>query len=107
MTLPCREISASIIFARTDFLIAYFVTARKGLDIQDNRFGLLQRRGSVNVSQITEGTVVVVFVDSSTQREVWRGFMSGTIDLKDLDKDVNKGIAKLVQKSLKDQAGKK
>ena len=90
-----------------DFLIAYYVTARKGLDIQDNRFGLLHRRGNINVGQVTEGTLVVVFVDSSTEREVWRGFMSGTINPKDLDKDVNKGVAKLVQKFLKDQAGKK
>ena len=92
---------------QSDFYIGYYVTARKGLDIQDNRFGLLQRRGSINVGQVTEGTLVVVFVDSATEREVWRGFISGTINPKDLDKDVNKGIAKLVQKFIKDQAGKK
>lgn len=39
-----------------DFWIAYYVTTRKGLDIQDNRFGLWQRMGSVNVNQVTEGT---------------------------------------------------
>ena len=93
--------------AQPDFLIAYFVTTRKGLDIQDNRFGLLRRIGSVNVNQVTEGTLIVVFVDRLTQQEVWRGLMSGTIDPKHLDKDVNKGIAKLVEKFRKDQAGKK
>ena len=90
-----------------DFLIAYFVTTRKGLDIRDNRFGVLQRMGSVNVNQVTEGSIVVVFVDTATKQEVWRGYVSGTIDPDDLDKDVNKGIAKLVQKFVKDQAGKK
>lgn len=90
-----------------DFLIAYFVTTRKGLDIRDNRFGLLQRMGSVNVNQVTEGSIVVVFIDTATKQEVWRGFVSGTIDPKDLDKDVNKGVARLVQKFVKDQAGKK
>ncbi len=90
-----------------DFYIAYYVTAQKGLNIRDNRFGLLQRRGSINVGQVTEGTLVVVFLDSATEREVWRGFMTGTIDPKDLDKDVNKGVAKLVQKFVKDQARKK
>jgi hypothetical protein len=59
------------------------------------------------VSQVTEGTRVVVFVDRFTQHEVWRGFMSGTVDPKHLDKDVNKGIAKLVQKFRKDQTGKR
>jgi hypothetical protein len=90
-----------------DFLIAYFVTTRRGLDIRDNRFGLLQRMGSVDVNQVTEGSIVVVFIDSTTKQEVWRGFVTGTIDPKDLEKDVNKGIAKLVQKFVKDQAGKK
>ena len=92
---------------QADFMIAYFVTTRKGLDIQDNRFGLLQRMGSVNVSQVTEGTLVVIFVDRATQQEVWRGYASGTINPKDLEKDVNKSVAKLVQRFVKDQAGKK
>jgi hypothetical protein len=91
---------------RPDFLIGYFVTTRKGLDIQDNRFGILQRMGSVNVNQVTEGTIVVVFVDFATRREVWRGFVSGRIKPTDLDKEVNKGVAKLVEKFIKNQAGK-
>jgi hypothetical protein len=90
-----------------DFLIAYFVTTRKGLDIRDNRFGLLQRMGSVNVNQVTEGSIVVVFVDTATRQEVWRGVVSGKIEPKDLDKDVNKGVAKLVEKFVKDQSGKR
>jgi hypothetical protein len=59
------------------------------------------------VNQVTEGTIVVVLVDTATQQEVWRGYVSGTINAKNLDKDVNKGIAKLVQRLVKDQAGKK
>ncbi|HLO00527.1 MAG TPA: DUF4136 domain-containing protein [Pyrinomonadaceae bacterium] len=90
-----------------DFWIAYFVTTRKALDIQDNRFGVLQRRGSINVAEVTEGTLVVIFVDSATKQEVWRGYASGTINPKDLDKDVNKSVAKLIQKFKKNQAGKK
>jgi hypothetical protein len=90
-----------------DFLIAYFVTTRKGLDIRDNRFGLLQRMGSINVNQVTEGSIVVVFVDTATRQEVWRGVVSGKIEPKDLEKDVNKGVAKLVEKFVKDQGGKR
>jgi predicted DNA-binding transcriptional regulator len=92
---------------RPDFLIAYFVTTKRGLDIQDNRFGLFQRMGSVNVNQVTEGTMVVVFVDRETKQEVWRGYASGTINPKDLDKDVNKAVTKLIQKFKKNQAGQK
>ena len=98
---------ASISSKMPDFLIAYFVTTHKGLDIRDNRFGLLHRMGSVNVNQVTEGTIVVVFVDTATQQEVWRGVVSGTINPKNVDKDVNKGVTKLVEKFIKDQAGKK
>jgi Domain of unknown function (DUF4136) len=90
-----------------DFLIAYFVTTKRGLDIQDNRFGLLQRMGSVNVNQITEGTIVVVFVDAASQQEVWRGHATGTINPKDLDKDVNKAVTRLIQKFKKNQMGQK
>ena len=94
--------------SQPDFVISYFVTTRKNLDIQDNRLGFFQRMGgSINVNQITEGTIVVVFVDSSSNQEVWRGYVSGTINPKDLDKDVNKGITKLVQKFKKNQEGKK
>jgi len=89
-----------------DFLIAYFVSTKQGLDIQDNRFGLLQRRGSINVEQVTEGTLVVVFADANTKQEVWRGYATGTINPKDLEKDVNKAVTKLIQKFVKNQMGK-
>jgi hypothetical protein len=46
-------------------------------------------------------------VDTVTKQEVWRGHLTDKIDPKDLEKDVNKGMAKLVQKFMKDQAGKK
>lgn len=82
------------------------MTTRRGLDIRDNRFGILQRMGSINVDPVTEGNIVVVFVDSATKQEVWRGFVSGAINPKDLDKDVNKGIAKLAEKFVKNQAAK-
>ena len=69
--------------------------------------GVLQRWGNVNVSEVTEGTLVVVFVDSKTRLEVWRGYASGTITPKNLDKDVNKAVSKLIQKFTKNQSGQK
>ncbi len=92
--------------AKPDFQIGYFVSTKTGLDIQDNRYGWLQRRGSINVDQVTEGTLVVVFVDSVTQQEVWRGYATGTINPKNLNEDVNKAVTKLVQKFKKNQLGK-
>ena len=92
---------------KPDFQIGYFVTTKTGLDIQDNRYGWLQRRGSIDVEQVTEGTLVVVFIDTATQQEVWRGYATGTINPKNLDEDVTKAVTKLVQKFKKNQAGKK
>jgi hypothetical protein len=90
-----------------DFWIAYSVSTRKGLDIQDNRMGVFQRLGNINVNQVTEGTLVVVFIDAATRQEVWRGYAEGTLNPKDFDKDVNKAVAKLIQKFKKNQAGQK
>ena len=92
--------------AKPDFLITYFVSTKTGLDIQDNRYGWLQRRGSIDVDQVTEGTLVVVFVDRATRQEVWRGYASGTLNPKRLNEDVTKAVTKLVQKFKKNQAGK-
>lgn len=91
---------------KPDFQIGYFVSTKTGLDIQDNRYGWFQRRGSVNVEQVTEGTLVVVFVDAATKQEVWRGYATGTINPKNLNEDVNKAVTKLVQKFKKNQLGK-
>ncbi|HEV2837643.1 MAG TPA: DUF4136 domain-containing protein [Pyrinomonadaceae bacterium] len=91
---------------KPDFKIGYFVSTKTGLDIQDNRYGWFQRRGSIDLEQVTEGTIVVVFVDSATDQEVWRGYATGTINPKHLNEDVTKAVTKLIQKFKKNQAGK-
>jgi Domain of unknown function (DUF4136) len=91
---------------KPDFQIGYFVSTKTGLDIQDNRYGWLQRRGTIDVEQVTEGTLVVVFVDTTSHQEVWRGYATGTINPKNLNEDVTKAVTKLVQKFKKNQAGK-
>jgi len=49
----------------------------------------------------------VVFADARTGREIWRGFASDEIKPKDFEKDVNKAVAKLIAKFMKDRTGKK
>src|ERR1041385_6833260 len=90
-----------------DFWISYGVTTKQGLDVQDNRFGPWLRRGNVSVNEVTDGTLVVSFVDAISKQEVWRGYAMGTINPKDLDKDVNKAVTKLIEKFKKNQAGQK
>jgi uncharacterized protein DUF4136 len=93
--------------AQPDFVITYFVNTHKSFDIQDNRLGLLRRSGGFNVNEVTQGAIIVVFTDNSTGQEVWRGLVSGTINVKDLNRNINNGMTKLVKKFVKDQAGKK
>jgi hypothetical protein len=94
-----------------DFLIAYYVTTKQGFDIQENRYGIgpwgWDRWSNINVKQVTEGTLVLMFIDPATRQEVWRGMASGTIKQKSMDKEVNKSAAKLVERFVKDRAGKK
>jgi hypothetical protein len=56
---------------------------------------------------VTEGTLMVMFTDPATRQEVWVGMASDTIKPKNLDKDVNKSIAKSLQRFVKDQVRKK
>ena len=92
-----------------DFYIAYNVATYKGLRIEDNRISgpPWDRWGNINVNQVTEGTLMVMFLDPSTRQEIWVGLVSGEINPKDLDRNVNKGITKMVQRFVKDQGGKK
>jgi hypothetical protein len=91
-----------------DFLIAYFVVTRMGIDIEDNRISGLpwDRWGNIQVNQVTEGTLMVKFLEPATRQEIWVGLASGEIKPKNLDRDVNKSIAKMVQRFVKDQTAK-
>ena len=92
-----------------DFYIAYYVATRMGLNIEDNRTSgpPWDRWGDVRVNQVTEGTLMVMFLDPATRQEIWVGLVSGEINPEDLDRDVNKSIAKIVRRFVKDQTAKK
>ena len=69
-----------------------------GLDIEDNRISgpPWDRWGNIKVNQVTEGTLMVKFLEPATRQEIWVGLASGEINPKNLDRDVNKSIAKMV-----------
>src|SRR5262245_932605 len=92
-----------------DFYIAYYVTTRTGLDIEDNRISgpPWDRWGNIKVNQVTEGTLMVMFLDPGSREEIWVGLVSGEINPKNLDRDLNKSIAKMIQRFVKDQAARK
>jgi hypothetical protein len=94
---------------KPDFLIAYSVATRMGLDIEDNRISgpPWDRWGNIKVNQVTEGTLMVMFLEPATRQEIWVGLVSGEINPKNLDRGVNKSIARMVVRFVKDQAAKK
>ena len=90
--------------ARPDFAVAYYVTTRDKLDVQDYSIGPGRwfGRRDIRVGQYTEGTLIVDFIDTTTRQLVWRGHASGAIELKKLDEKITKAVEKLVNQFLKD-----
>ena len=91
-----------------DFVIAYHVTTKNKLNVQDYSYGPPRWFGSrdIRVNQYSEGTLIVDFIDVKTNRVIWRGRASGTIELKDVEKKINKSAEKLVRQFVKDTTKK-
>jgi hypothetical protein len=87
-----------------DFVIAYYVTSKNRLNVQDYSYGPPRLWGSrdIRVNQYAEGTLMVDFVDVKTNQVVWRGRATGAIELKDIEKKINKSTEKLVKQFMKD-----
>jgi hypothetical protein len=87
-----------------DFAVAYYVTTKNKFDLRDYGYGPPRWFGSrdIRVDQYTEGTLTVDIIDVATKQLIWRGRASGTIELKDIDKKINKAVEKLVKQFIKD-----
>ena len=91
-----------------DFVIAYYVTTKNKLSVQDYGYGPPRWFGGrdIRVNQYSEGTLMVDFVDTRTNQVVWRGRAVGTLDMKGVDKKVSKSTEKLVKQFVKDATKK-
>ena len=87
-----------------DFVIAYHVTTKNKLNVQDYSYGPPRwfGRTDIRVNQYSEGTLIVDFIDVKTNQVIWRGRASGTLELKDVEKKINKSVEKLVKQFVKD-----
>jgi hypothetical protein len=87
-----------------DFVIAYYVTSKNRLNVQDYSYGPPRLWGSrdLRVNQYAEGTLMVDFIDTRTNQVVWRGRATGALELKDVEKKINKSTEKLVKQFMKD-----
>lgn len=93
---------------RADFVIAYYVTTKNKLSVQDYGYGPPRWFGSrnVRVDQYSEGTLMVDFIDIRTNQVIWRGRASGTLEMKGVDKKISKSTEKLVKQFVKDTTKK-
>lgn len=89
---------------KADFVIAYYVTTKNKLNVQDFGYGPPRWFGSrdIRVNQYSEGTLMVDFIDAKSNQVVWRGRASGTLEMKGVDKKISKSVEKLVKQFLKD-----
>lgn len=89
---------------KPDFVIAYYVTTKNRLNVQDYSYGPPRWWGSrdIRVNQYAEGTLMVDFIDVRTNQVVWRGRATGALELKGVDKKITKSTEKLVKQFLKD-----
>lgn len=87
-----------------DFVIAYYVTSKNRLNVQDYSLGAPRLWGNrdIRVNQYSEGTLMVDFIDGKTNQVVWRGRATGALELKDVDKKITKSTEKLVKQFMKD-----
>jgi hypothetical protein len=87
-----------------DFAIAYYVTSKNKLNVQDYSYGPPRLWGSrdIRVNQYAEGTLMVDFIDVRTNQVVWRGRATGALELKGVDKKITKSTEKLVKQFMKD-----
>ena len=93
---------------KADFVIAYYVTTKNKLSVQDYGYGPPRWFGGrdIRVNQYSEGTLMVDFVDTRTNQVIWRGRAVGTLDMKGVDKKISKTTEKLIKQFMKDTTKK-
>ena len=93
---------------KADFVIAYYVTTKNKLSVQDYGYGPPRWFGgrNIRVDQYSEGTLMVDFIDTRTNQVIWRGRASGTLEMKGVDKKISKSAEKLVKQFVKDTTKK-
>lgn len=93
---------------KPDFVIAYYVTTKNKLNVQDYGYGPPRWFGGrdIRVNQYEEGTLMVDFIDAKNNQVIWRGRASGTLEMKGVDKKISKSVEKLIKQYLKDTTKK-
>jgi hypothetical protein len=95
---------------KPDFLIAYYGIAKERARLQDlSTYGPFGGRRSLDIRPefYVEGTLIVDFIDQATNKLIWRGYATGTVDPKKSEKDIAKATEKLVKQFMKDAGRKK
>jgi hypothetical protein len=93
-----------------DFLIAYYGIAKERVQLRDlSSYGPFGGRRNLDIRPefYIEGTLIVDFIDQATNKLVWRGYATGTVDPKKSEKQIAKATEKLIKQFVKDTKSKK
>ena len=80
-------------------MIAYYVTTKNKLNVQDYGYGPPRWFGSrdIRVNQYSEGTLMVDFIDAKNEPGDLARPRKRTLELKGVDKKINKSTEKLMK----------
>ena len=85
--------------APPDFLVAYHVKQQQKLDVQNVGYGFYGWPGAY-VTEYTQGTLILDFIDPQTRQVFWRGTASGVVSHPESPdtRRVEKVVAKVVKR---------
>jgi hypothetical protein len=63
-----------------DFLVAHHVKEQQKLDVDTLGYGFYGWPGGADVTQYTEGTLIVDFIDPQTKQVFWRGTATAVVN---------------------------
>lgn len=96
---------------KPDFVVAYYLGLKErytstllgyGFPGRGRRFGWGWGGADIWNIPYTESTLIVDIIDGQTNQLIWRGYDTNTLDMKRPDKRLDKAVATLVKKFMKD-----
>lgn len=94
---------------QADFLVAYYAREREKVELETVGYGMPHRwrwgwGPSIWTRYYREGSVVADFIDPVSNQLIWRGRVTDTVKgLDQSDKQINKGVAELVKRFVRDE----
>ena len=83
-----------------DLLVAYYVGVRNEVFMSNYGMQYADMSGTVQVQTVQDGTIRIDFVDTKTERLVWRGSAHGAVNRDPTEDMIRKNVKRAVDKLL-------